>query len=208
MRLEELLRHAAHRHRRSTDECLSDALIAEFAGGIRDTKRREPLLSHVSRCASCRSAVTSVARAISDPEIRRSYTLLWSLQRALPIALPAAAAALLVVLALPERAQDRAPTHRAPTIAALAEPVPVAPLGVVASARTLRWTPVIGADRYRVTLYDASSDVLYETTTAQALALLPEAIILEPGRSYLWKVEARTGWGRWSASELVEFLVR
>jgi len=49
--------------------------------------------------------------------------------------------------------------------------------------------------------------VLFETQLADTLAALPDSILLDPGRPYLWKVEARTGWQRWSASGLVEFSI-
>jgi len=64
---------------------------------------------------------------------------------------------------------------------------------------------VPGADRYRVTLFDASGHVLYETQLAGTVAVLPDTVVLVAGRPYLWKVAARTGWDRWSPSELVEF---
>ena len=67
--------------------------------------------------------------------------------------------------------------------------------------------PVAGADRYRVTLFDGGGRVLFETQLADTLAALPDSILLDPGRPYLWKVEARTGWQRWSASGLVEFSI-
>jgi len=75
----------------------------------------------------------------------------------------------------------------------------------VANADTLRWLGVPGADRYRVTVFDAPGQVRYETQLAGTVALLPDTVVLVAGRPYLWKVEARTGWDRWSASELVEF---
>jgi hypothetical protein len=109
---------------------------------------------------------------------------------------------------MPPRQDDSAPPHRAPTITAISSPVPMSPVGIVALAETLRWATVPGADRYRVTLFDDAGGVVYETQTAATVVALPDSVHLTPGRSYLWKVEARTGWGRWSASELVEFSIR
>jgi hypothetical protein len=205
---DDLLRHTASRHAAATEACLSDVQIAEFADGSLDAGRRAALMSHVARCVRCRTAIASVARAISDPEVAASRPGVWNRRRIVQIAVPAAAAALIVLVTLPERVTDERSSHRAPTIAAVAEPQPMSPLGVVSSARTLRWAAVSGADRYRVTLFSASSDVLFETMSESPVVVLPDSIVLRPGRTYLWKVEARTGWGRWSSSELVEFSIR
>jgi hypothetical protein len=123
------------------------------------------------------------------------------------IALPlAAAAALLLVVAWPRQANDGGPPHRDPPGDASA-PVPIAPIGVVANASPLVWTAVAGADRYRVTLSDAGGVVLYETQLTDTVTALPDSIVLVSGRSYVWIVEARTGFDRWSTSRLVEFSI-
>ncbi len=86
-------------------------------------------------------------------------------------------------------------------------PAPVAPLGTVRTARELVWTPVDGADRYRVTLYDADAAVRYEAELDEPTAVLPDSVMLIAGRPYLWKVEARVGFDRWVASDLLEFRI-
>jgi hypothetical protein len=58
-----------------------------------------------------------------------------------------------------------------------------------------------------VTLFDAQGEVLYETEVNDTTAALPDSVRLIPERPYLWKVQARTGWDRWSASDLVEFTI-
>ena len=42
---------------------------------------------------------------------------------------------------------------------------------------------------------------------SDTVALFPDSIALVPGASYLWKVDARTGFDRWAASELTEFSI-
>jgi hypothetical protein len=80
-------------------------------------------------------------------------------------------------------------------------------VGEVAAAPLLRWAAVDGADRYRVTLFDAGGGVLYESELGDTLTALPDSVELTPGRRYLWKVEARTDFDRWVGSELVEFSI-
>jgi hypothetical protein len=83
----------------------------------------------------------------------------------------------------------------------------MSPVGAVAAAPLLRWAPVDGADRYRVTLFDADGEVLYETELTDTVAPVPDTVAVLPGQTYLWKVEARTDFDRWVGSELVEFSI-
>ncbi len=201
--------HAAGAPEQPTLECLDDDTLAALAEGSLSAVARATALGHVASCPRCRSIVASVARALADSGVAREVPSPGSAgrRRFLQIALPAAAAAVLLVLAWPRHGdQDGSPSHRSPP-GATALPVPRSPAGVVAQAETLRWTPVAGADRYRVTLFDGGGRVLFETQLADTLAALPDSILLDPGRPYLWKVEARTGWQRWSASGLVEFSI-
>ncbi|HEU5183417.1 MAG TPA: hypothetical protein VFU01_02540 [Gemmatimonadaceae bacterium] len=47
---------------------------------------------------------------------------------------------------------------------------------------------------------EATGGVVYEAVTSDTTAELPGSVSFAWGRSYPWKVEARTGWNRWSAS--------
>ncbi len=166
-------------------------------------------MPHLAGCARCRGTVASVARALADSGVAREVRGIegGGRRRFYRIALPlAAAAALLLVLALPRQTDDSGPPHRAPPPDA-STPVPIAPIGVVADASPLVWTAVAGADRYRVTLSDAGGGVLYEVQLTDTVAALPDSIVLVSGRSYVWIVEARTGFDRWSTSRLVEFSI-
>ena len=42
---------------------------------------------------------------------------------------------------------------------------------------------------------------------ADTVAALPDSIALVAGRTYVWLVEARIGFDRWSTSGLVEFSI-
>jgi hypothetical protein len=203
-----LLRHALKREAEASAQCLDDDTIASLAEGTVADDKRAGVLSHLAGCARCRAAVASVSRALADPSVAREIaTVRGTGRRVLAIAIPVAAAAIVALLVLPQRGDDGS-SHRAPTIAAVAAPTLVAPTGVVAAATTLRWSSVSGADRYRTTLFDETGAVLYETEIADTAVALPDSVRLVASRSYLWKVEARTGWNRWSASELVEFSIR
>lgn len=190
-----------------TPECLDDDTIAALAEGSLDAAAHQAVLPHLAGCARCRGAVASVARALSDVAVAREAASVEAgrRRRFYKVVLPAAAAAILLVVMWPRLVEEGRP-HRAPP-SAVQTPVPVSPIGAVADAPVLRWTRVPGADRYRLTLFDARGQVLYETQLGDSVVGLPDSIVLAPGRSYLWKVEARTGWDRWSASPLVQFSI-
>ena len=109
---------------------------------------------------------------------------------------------MLVLLRSP--AGDRPPDHRGTTQPA---PVLVAPIGSVANAGSLTWQRVVEADRYRVTLFDATGTTLYAAEVADTVVALPDSIALIPGAAYLWKVDARTGFDRWVTSDLADFSI-
>jgi len=192
---------------KATPECLDDEILAALAEGTLSPAAREAALRHLAFCARCRRAVGSIARALADPSVAREISAIEhpGRRRLLQFVLPAAAAALLVLVAGPLLKEVR--VHRGPTVPAQATPVPLAPIGAVTQARALQWGRVAGADRYRATLFAADGQVLYETEVADTLAALPDSLVLRPGPAYLWKVEARTGWNRWTASELTRFTI-
>lgn len=192
-----------------TPECLSEDRLARIAAGTVGPGTRAQALAHLAACPRCRDAVASVARALADPSVAKEIDALehgwWYRYRRVAVPL-AAAAALVLLIALPRLPEMRV-THRAPTITGSAAPAPVSPAGAVAVVDRLTWTPVAGADRYRVILFGADGAVLYETQLGDTVAVVPDSVTLVPDRPYLWKVEARTGYDRWSASELIEFRI-
>ena len=192
-----------------TPDCLGDDAVAALAEGALDGAERAAAVAHLAQCPQCLSAVASVARALADSTLTRAVAAAQggTRRRFYRIAVPLAAAALLVLVFSPRRTEDAGSAHRAPTITAAAAPEPRSPLGTVATARTLRWGAVSGADRYRVTLFDAVGGIVYETQVADTVVVLPDSIVVTVGRRHLWQVEARTGFDRWTASPLVEFTV-
>ena len=192
-------------------DCLDENTVAGLAEGSLDPEARGRALMHVATCALCRRAVASVAEALADGPITREIEIVEGRRRRggpiLRIAVPLAAAAT-VLLLLWSPAADRFPGHRGPPPPPPATtPIPRSPVGAVAAVNDLRWSPVSGADRYRVTVFDATGGVVFATEASDTVVAFPDSITLVPGASYLWKVDARTGFDRWAASELTEFRV-
>jgi hypothetical protein len=205
----DLLRHRLDASTRETPECLDDATLAALADGALDAAARAAVLPHLATCPRCRGVVASVARSFGDSGIAREVAALEgrSRGRLFRIGLPAAAAAILLAVALPRWVEEMRGGHRGRPVPGAFAPRPIAPVGTVADVAALRWTAVAGANRYRVTLFDDAGRVLYETQLADTVVTLPDSVTLAPGRPYLWMVEARVGWDRWSASDLIRFSI-
>jgi hypothetical protein len=188
-----------------TAECLDDDIIAGLADGTLDPALRATVLPHLAACRRCRTTLASVTRALAEPAVARGISAAERGPRRLyRVALPLAAAAVVLLLLWAPGRENVGPGHRGDE-PVVTTPVPVSPVGTVAAASVLVWTRVPGADGYRVTLFDAAGRVAYETRATDTAAALPDSLVLVAGRPYLWKVEARTGFDRWVTSELVEF---
>jgi hypothetical protein len=207
--LEELTRVLDTRVRSETvtPDCLQDDVIAAFAEGSLAPDLRASVLPHMATCVRCRGAVASLARALADPAVARELSVAPSGRRWYRIAVPLAAAAVLLLL-LSSPGDDPSSGHRGPPPPPPATtPVLRSPIGVVAAVRDLRWSHVAGADRYRVTVFDATGGVVYAAEAPDTVIAFPDSVTLVAGASYLWKVDARTGFDRWATSELAEFRV-
>lgn len=195
----------------STPDCLSAEVIGGLADGTLDVDAQRRALEHLATCASCRRAVASVAKALADGPITHEIEVIegragkWWRHRTFRIALPLAAAATVLVL-LRSPVNERESPHRAGSQQSPV-PSPIAPSGTVAGVDRLQWSSVSGADRYRVTLFSAHGSVVYESEIGDTIVPVPDSVRLVAGTPYLWKVEARIGFDRWTGSELVTFTI-
>ena len=203
----------------STD-CLSDDAIAALADGGGNANR--DAMAHVADCASCRARVAAMARLMDDETVsaeiralepRRQLTVP-RLSRELTVTAGLAAAAVATIMLLsPERSktntdQTRSESivHREPAITATAAPRVVSPVDVAEVGSSLRWTSVPQADLYRVRIWNREGTVVWSIDTRDTTVALPS--VISPGTSYMWEVNARTGWDRWVSSDFVEFSMR
>jgi len=192
-------------------ECLGDDAIAALAAAELEGRVRTEALLHLAVCGHCRRTVASLAEALADPAVSaaRAGSGRAPGYRFLRFAAPAAAAAALGVAVLGRNGDDAPPTttHRAPETAPIGDPAPISPRGVASRPTSLRWESVAGADLYRVTLFQSDGRVLYQLEIRDTTVAVPDSVRLTGGNSYLWKVEARTGWDRWTSSPLVDFSI-
>ncbi|HTO73745.1 MAG TPA: zf-HC2 domain-containing protein, partial [Gemmatimonadales bacterium] len=145
---------AADSDREEGADCLDEEALARFVGGGMAGEERAVAVAHLFTCPHCRDQISALAELMAAPaiatEIRRldARPARWKVLSGAGLV----AAAALLLLVVPRAPPGVSAAHRGPTITAAAAPIPIGPVGSVSEARRLAWTPVDGADRYRVTL--------------------------------------------------------
>ena len=178
-----------------------DQQIAAYVDGVLPPSERVAMQAHLAQCPDCRAAVRDVARVVDTfPGSARGSRWMWA-----PAAAVAAAALLWIVPTI-----DREPpgAHRDEFLTASGSPSALVPRGEVDTASAFLWSSVPYATTYRVRLFDGSGTLLLERETQDTALVLPDSITLVARAAYFWRVEAQTGFDRWSDSELIEFVPR
>ena len=216
------MRHAAEAlraHATVTDpesgHCLDEFALVELVAGSPNPERRAEMVAHLSACARCRGNAAAISRVLEEPAIHTEIANVSAVDSksrkvrvALGGALGFAAAVTLFVIASPLSDEEGAtPAHRDATLTASIPPVAVAPTGSVETVYNIIWTSGAGADLYRVTLFDTEGTVLWEAQTRDTFVVVADSVAFQAGVPYFWKVRARTGFDRWSETELVSFTI-
>ena len=172
--------------------------LAAYVDGALSPEDRSRIELHLVDCDACRDELRAVVQLVGGAPRRRTWYL--------PIGIAAAAAAITLLIVHPMR-HHPAPANREPMVTTTVAPVVVVPRGTGGIPRSLVWTSVPHADRYRLTLFDDTGRAIWDTQATDTSVSLPARIVLLPGGSYFWKVEAQTGWNRWVSSALVRFSI-
>ncbi|HEX5819720.1 MAG TPA: zf-HC2 domain-containing protein [Gemmatimonadales bacterium] len=178
---------------------LAPELIAAFLDRTLSPDVRRQVEVHLVECEDCRLEVLEVQRiAGSVPGPRR-----WA---AVPLLAAAAAALVLVVTQVGPPSTS---PHREPTVQTSVAPATLTPAGQVPRLERLTWTSVVGAERYRVAVFDTAGQVLWDTTVSDTTVVVPASVAdgLDAAGSYFWSVRARVAWDRWTESGLTGFRV-
>jgi hypothetical protein len=202
----------------STTECLDDDDLAGLADGAATDSRA---VTHVSVCGRCRSRLAAVRRLLNDDsvaaELRKLDARVPEAKRrrrvsALPSVATLAAGILAVVILRPANTVTKPspsdtsdPLHRESAITITTAPRIVGPSGVVSTRDSFIWTSVPHADRYRIKVFDLEGTLVVNELTTDTAFAVPSRLARAVATPYLWKVEARTGWDRWVASDWQEF---
>ena len=193
-------------------------LVERYLAGRLSEPEAEVFECHYLTCSRCQNELR-LAAAIRDvlPEVRQAaqatdvgagtLTGPWFGRHARAGAVAAAIAAVLIGVLLVQPSRDERLPHREAVPEAVDVPRSEAPSGEVRTVEEFRWAEVIAADLYRVTLYAAAGEVIWQVDTRETHIAPPDMVGLEPGALYLWQVDARVGWDRWVSSELVRFSI-
>jgi hypothetical protein len=204
--------------------CLSDdelAGAAEGGSGARVGRR----LAHVAVCDSCSRRLADLEHLLRDQVVAAELLRLGHIspeeprRRAAPRYMAAAAALAVAVLggvmlrsaALPGPGtlqEEASLTHREPAITTTAAPRIRGPVGPAVASDSLTWTHVPHADRYRIRVFDREGTLVWDAYTTDTAAAIPSHLSGATETAYLWKVDARTGWDRWVASEWRDLVIR
>jgi hypothetical protein len=182
-------------------EHLESGLVASYLDGGLPPERRARVEAHAAECAACRWELIEVARLLHSRRRRPAWYA---------GAAAVAAAAVIAILVWPGSPSQPggAGDYRERAGTTTVAPAALAPQGLSLGLTRLEWTSVPRNRGYHVTLYDDRGSVLWETETSDTVAPLPDRIRLTPGTTYFWRVEARTGWHRWTSSGLTPFSIQ
>jgi len=174
--------------------------------------------SHYLTCTRCQEELR-LAAAIRKvlPEVREAGQTSgdstavalghWGTRRASIYGVAAAIAAVLVGVAVVQPDGGETVPHRDLETVEATVPGAEIPIGEVRSVAEFRWAPAVSADLYRISLYNATGDLLWQADTRETHVTLADTVLLVPGALYLRQVDARVGWDRWVNSELVRFTI-
>ncbi|MBK5098636.1 MAG: zf-HC2 domain-containing protein [Gemmatimonadetes bacterium] len=183
---------------------LGPAELAAYLDRTLSAEHRATVEDHLAWCDECRREFRDINSILCSARPKRRR-----LARIGPVV--AAAAAIILLIAVPRgpSPSDSDLEHRdvpvildqRPGIGA-ATPAPGQP-----GAYLLNWSPVERADRYRVSIFDATGTVAWRTETRDTSAILPPSAGLSSDSRYLWRVDARVGIDRWVESTLAPLVL-
>ena len=193
--------------RNCMDLAARSAVLPYVAGTLSEVEV-ETFEAHLIACDWCQSDVrlaTAVRAEIEDlPTPNRMPATVRRLA-AIGGVIAAAAAAVLFVVG-PERPVSEPAEHRAVAESPL-PPTPMYPIGQVESVEQVRWTGLVGARSYRLTLVDSDGALIWEEQTVDTFLVVPSTVPLETERAYFWKVDAQIALDRWTGSDFTRFEV-
>jgi hypothetical protein len=133
-------------------------------------------------------------------------------RRWLAIAVPAAAAAIALLVVFSGRGVDPdTPITRGPDIEGVRQFAAISPsLGssVAGDSVIFVWRSEGSSAHYAVTVTDETGDVIWTMGTADTSAVPPRGVELTPGRSYFWYVDALLEGAQSSTTGVQEFSIR
>ena len=224
--LQRAIRRAGVPSPRAGGACLNDAEIAAFVESGGSQTGRADAIGHIADCAHCRALYVDLVATLADAEVahargvvaddvnqsvpaasrtgsgRRPRVLAWAGLTGL-----AAAALVFVFLQQPASPDESSLLMRDGTSGSAIAPTAVFPRGATAKTSSFHWRPMDGAESYRLTVFTTDGIVVWEGESSDTTLALPTTEELREGETYLWRVQARTSFNRWTSSGMMEFRI-
>ena len=193
--------------------CLNENELARLLD--RDLAPTDGRAAHLLACGRCSRRFASATGLMNQSSVAAELRHLEmpgrSGRRGLATSAAAAtlaAAALAAAVLLPRgaatpltRLDPAVAIHRERAITTTVAPRIVGPAAIAGPSDSLRWTSVPHADRYEVRVFDREGTLVWNPITSDTVLPMSAHMFGGESRTYLWKVEARTGWDRFVASE-------
>ena len=178
-----------------------DRIVAYLARELPPDELRS-VQQHLLDCQDCRQDMAEASKLAGDGRPRR-----W-----LAIALPAAAAAVaLVVVFSGQGADTGSAITRGPGAEGVRQFAAVSPAvgaSVAGDSVTFVWRSEGSGAHYAVTVTDENGDVVWTIGTSDTTVVPPRGVELTAGRSYFWYVDALLEGARSSTTGVQEFTIR
>jgi len=189
-------------------EHLDAALVAAYLENSCGAEERRRIEEHLADCAECTAELVGLDDTIRTLATRKRRRM------AIPlVALGAAAGIGALILLRPPEAPSPLPLDAPPIVQRsrpetrssieILEPTPGAT--VEAGDVVLRWAPIEAEARYLVTVTTSDGDSVWALLTPDSAAAIP--VPLDPGREYLWYVDALLPGGNTASSGVHDFQV-
>ena len=166
---------------------LSPGMLAGYLDDDLPGEEQSQVELHLASCAECRGELAEVRRLQLGR--RRQWVMV--------LVPAAAAAAVLLAIALPRQAETPSDIRAGPTAEpplAIVSPVPsdeIAPGPI-----TFTWRSAGPGASYTFTLQEADGRVVWTSTVADTVAVLPDSVAFSPGLTWFWLVDALLPDGR------------
>lgn len=166
---------------------LSPEALAGYLDDDLPGEERGQVELHLASCAECRAELAEVRRLQRVRRRRQWITVL----------VPVAAAAALLVIALPRQTATPSGIR--------SRPEAEQPLGVVSPAPSTEaapgpiaftWRSAGPGAGYTFTLQEADGRVVWTSALADTVTFLPDSVVLGPGRTWFWFVDVLLPDGR------------
>lgn len=179
--------------------------VAAFLDRRLTTAERVGVEEHLADCSQCRGEVAAVRRLVNEKPTRRSF--------ALPVGLAAAAAIVFMLFTVARPDSDRAaarlrttPSLPADVSERITSVRPADGDSLPAERAVLEWASTGNEPTYRLTVTDATGQLVWTRTTPDTTLTVPRAL-LEAHRTYFWYVDALRADGRAASTGVRRFTV-